>query len=287
MDQIIKLLRKVRYIRAIIEPISLRVQYLKYKRILIKNNKYKEKYRGKRCFILGNGPSLKTQDLSSLKDEYTFAVNNFVISELFDQIKPTFYVITDSNFFDPEKATIYKTLLSIGDQKYKPICIFPVKKKEMLENIGLAQKLEIIYTLTEYDKRTMNVIDLSSWVPKSFNVVLNALYAAISMGFSEIYLLGVDMTGITAIYDETGIKKDGGHFFDGKRELDVHYKKLVNSRDNEFMLIVYSKVFAKFRLAKEYAQKHGIKIVNLTPRGALDIFPLGDLNSVLKKNETN
>ncbi len=33
---------------------------------------YQEKYTGKRCFVIGNGPSLQKTDLSLLKYEYTF-----------------------------------------------------------------------------------------------------------------------------------------------------------------------------------------------------------------------
>ena len=32
---------------------------------------FKNKYKGKRCFIIGNGPSLKKEDLEKLKDEIT------------------------------------------------------------------------------------------------------------------------------------------------------------------------------------------------------------------------
>ncbi len=43
---------------------------------ITKNNykilKYKNMYRGKRCFIIGNGPSLKPEDLARLKGEFTY-----------------------------------------------------------------------------------------------------------------------------------------------------------------------------------------------------------------------
>ena len=34
------------------------------------------KFAGKRCFIVGNGPSLNKLDLNLLKDEFSFAVNS-------------------------------------------------------------------------------------------------------------------------------------------------------------------------------------------------------------------
>ena len=57
----------------------------------------KNKYKGKRCFIIGNGPSLTKEDLEKLKGEYTFASNK--IYKLFDKTswRPDFYAIFDEN----------------------------------------------------------------------------------------------------------------------------------------------------------------------------------------------
>ncbi len=35
--------------------------------------------RGQRCFIIGNGPSLKQTDLTKLKDEFTFGMNRIYL----------------------------------------------------------------------------------------------------------------------------------------------------------------------------------------------------------------
>ena len=54
---------------------------------------YRNRYAGKRAFILGNGPSLNMLDLSKLAGEVTFGTNG--IFYLFDRMgfKPTFYVV--------------------------------------------------------------------------------------------------------------------------------------------------------------------------------------------------
>jgi hypothetical protein len=39
----------------------------------------KDAYRGKRCFIIGNGPSLKRTDLTKLQGEYTFGMNRIYL----------------------------------------------------------------------------------------------------------------------------------------------------------------------------------------------------------------
>ena len=59
----------------------------------------KNKYQGKRCFILGNGPSLKQQDLTLLKDEITFVSNWFVLHDKYEEINPDYYCICAHEIF--------------------------------------------------------------------------------------------------------------------------------------------------------------------------------------------
>ena len=40
----------------------------------------KDKYKGERCFVIGNGPSLRQTDVSKLKDEYTFGMNRIYLA---------------------------------------------------------------------------------------------------------------------------------------------------------------------------------------------------------------
>ena len=54
-----------------------------------------KKYENKRCFIVGNGPSLNIADLESIKNEITFGFNR--IYYMFDKTdwRPTFYCSED------------------------------------------------------------------------------------------------------------------------------------------------------------------------------------------------
>lgn len=55
----------------------------------------KDIHRGERCFIVGNGPSLKVEDLHLLQDEFTLASNRIWLA--FDQTawRPTYYTLCD------------------------------------------------------------------------------------------------------------------------------------------------------------------------------------------------
>lgn len=61
---------------------------------------FKNKYKGKRCFIIGNGPSLVKKDLDKLENEYTFAANMIYHSFKSTKWRPTFYTIADIELCD-------------------------------------------------------------------------------------------------------------------------------------------------------------------------------------------
>ena len=63
--------------------------------------KLKNSQFGKRCFIIGNGPSLKKQDLTLLKDEFSFVTNHFINHKDLKAINPNFYCASDMQFFNP------------------------------------------------------------------------------------------------------------------------------------------------------------------------------------------
>ena len=57
----------------------------------------RDRYAGRRCFIIGNGPSLAKTDLSRLRDEYTFALNRGYL--LFDRIgAPTTFLVAVNRY---------------------------------------------------------------------------------------------------------------------------------------------------------------------------------------------
>ena len=45
---------------------------------------FRDAYKGRRCFIIGNGPSLRRMDLSPLRDEVTFGLNRIYL--LFEEL---------------------------------------------------------------------------------------------------------------------------------------------------------------------------------------------------------
>ena len=69
-------------------------------------------HEGKRCFVIGNGPSLCPEDLDLLCGEYTFAANR--IYNIFDRTswRPTYYLTVDC----PMVPGRYEELLKHADE---------------------------------------------------------------------------------------------------------------------------------------------------------------------------
>lgn len=71
--------------------------------LISKNVSYLNIHAGNRCFIIGNGPSLKKVDLSRLKDEYTITVNQSPRMDNFKDIHTTYHLWVDERFFHLER----------------------------------------------------------------------------------------------------------------------------------------------------------------------------------------
>src|SRR5882762_6648955 len=70
------------------------------RRILKRNEQFKDKHKGQRAFVIVNGPSLAQQDIEPLAKEITFAVSGFYKHEVMKKWQPTYYSLGDPLFFN-------------------------------------------------------------------------------------------------------------------------------------------------------------------------------------------
>jgi len=226
-----------------------------------KNNesiqKVKGIFSGKRCFIVATGPSLTLDDLQLISGEISFGMNSIV--KLYDKIdwRPTFYGIQDS--------LVYEKLESVIKSEYS-------NATNVLVGSNLAEQFEIpsnfvqfpfdnYYHEAERDigKYFANFSDdASSVVYDGYSITYSLIEVAVYMGFKEIYLLGADCN-----YP----KGEKNHFVES-RFVDK------NAASNPIRMRI------GYQAAKEYADSHGIKIVNCTRGGMLETFERMKLEDV-------
>ena len=252
--------------------------YLKNKRNLDKNIELKNKYAGKRCFILGCGPSINTQDLTPLKDELCISVSNFFVHKDFKTISPEFHLfaeshtpITDKQLFD---------LFTGAEEKLSPDqnVFVGIRDNIFVRDNKLFSKNKIYnYTIPcSVNYKTITKIDFTKQLPPIMTVAHIALYLGIYLGCKEIYLLGCDHDTILHLGESRHFYKEnesaltrGGYNEWHHTDWGAHFR-------------AYSLLWAIYKRVKAYAEKENIKIVNSTPKSLLDIFPRRSLEEVLK-----
>lgn len=223
-----------------------------------KINQYKNKYKGKRCFIVGNGPSLTLEDLELIKKEYTFGSNR--IYSLFESTswRPTFYVASDMDLI-PAMVPFMPT--------FSPEIRFIDKEaKNIVGHLDSVVLMNVHLDFFSPKKHTTTNISFSSDPSKRISVGYTVTYIclqlAIYMGFSEIYLIGMDHTFTYVIDSDDNVFKNDGikdHCFSDTKEV------IINPQYREGVEFAYA-------LAREEAKKRGIKIYNATRGGSLQVF---------------
>lgn len=229
---------------------------------------YHNKYIGQRCFIVANGPSLRPEDLSMLyeRGEITFAMNR--IYNVFDKTnwRPTFYICEDE--------------LIAGGQQNKISAIVALEKFIPIE-LKWWHNVEIdnaCYFHINYDnnRRMLHSFstDCAHQVECRGTVTFTCMQFAAYMGFSEIYLIGVDHNYQVTIDIDGNIITDPNqkdYFCEG---YDEDIKDLViHDMGNNTRAYLDARAFCEEKGGKTM-------IFNATRGGKLEVFPRVEFDSL-------
>lgn len=230
--------------------------------------KLKGKFAGKRCFIIGNGPSLTVADLERLKNEYTFASNR--IFGLYERTewRPTFYCMQD---FALIKELVEELPKLIPKVKYN---FFPYNiEGESLKKIGKEKNVFKFYlNMVQFDEEKGPLFseDISEQIYEGYTVTYAAIQIALYLGFKEVYLLGVDHSY------SSNMNKDGKGV--SEKDYAEGMAKVNMSNLNGAQL---DKSTLAYKVADKYAREHGCIIYNATRGGALEAFRRINIDDIL------
>jgi uncharacterized Rossmann fold enzyme len=219
---------------------------------------FKDIHKGKRAFIIGNGPSLKQTDLSKLKNEFTFGLNRIYL--LFPELGFTTSYFVSINDLVVEQCVDEITKLSIPKfiawHSHRYFKAFP-------------DELMFLYTTYTGPKFAH---DVTRRVWEGATVTNVALQLAFYMGFEKVILIGVD------------------HNFASKGEAN---KTVISTGDdpNHFSANYFGKGFRwqlpdldtseiGYQKARDAYRKAGREVLDATVGGKLTIFPKVDYNSL-------
>ncbi|WML25162.1 6-hydroxymethylpterin diphosphokinase MptE-like protein [Neobacillus sp. OS1-33] len=231
--------------------------------------KLKNKYHGKRCFIIGNGPSLKPDDLERLRGETTFASNK--IYKIFNQTtwRPTFYMVVDS---------------IVLEENVKDINLVKAKTKLTLNCYKHLFKADIYFNnnlnKNKFGSFSTNIMES---LYSSGTVSYHLLQIANYMGFSEVYLLGHDYNfkgAISKTKDLSFLKKD--------ENSTIYFSEDYVRPDEKKAGQAPEEMYNGMEKAKIVYESSGRKVYNATRVSYLDVFELRNFDDLFgNQNEEN
>ena len=235
------------------------------KAIYRRTKELKGKHQGKRCFVVMNGPSIRDLDLRFLKDEVVFTSNFFYRGALTPVVEPNYYCWTD------KKALVTDETPQLV-REIKEAC----PNAKLIFNCGGLEKIgvqENVYFT--YCKHLPNLFgvrsDLGGLCSNFTNVSLYTINAAIYLGFTEIYLLGLDFTpgGFVHFYDEPGQSHGPDERNDKLNVVGLHWE--------------YTKAHYEAYALNAHAKKKGVRIINLNPKSYMRAFEFGSVKELTKE----
>jgi hypothetical protein len=222
-------------------------------------------HRGKRCFIIGNGPSLKQTDLTRLRGEYSFGMNRIYLHFPESGFTTTYYVcinglvieqcindirrLTMPKFLSWHSRHVFETLASDGS--------YPEQNTIFLHST---------YTGPKFAQ------DVRGRLWEGATVTYVTLQLAYFMGFEQVILIGIDHNYTTQGPPNTTVVSQGedpNHFNAGYFGKGFRWQL----PDLETSEIAYS-------MAREAYCRAGRQVLDATIGGKLDIFPKVDYSSL-------
>lgn len=232
---------------------------------------------GKRCFVIGNGPSLLPEDLEKLKtfNEICFASNRIYHIYALTSWRPTYYLSLDAVNLMTEINRIKS-----GGNYLKFLSIYAKK-------FGRAESDNIYYLCTKAGFKinpskmsdTLSS-DVSKYVARVGTVTVTAIELAIYMGFKTIYLLGVDnnyakkLLADGTVYVDPAVKTS---YFSGMKDDEGKFG------DGNIALQNIEAFDKSYEIAKKFACEQGVQIYNATRGGKLETFERVDFDSLFKE----
>jgi hypothetical protein len=220
--------------------------------------------------VVGNGPSLKMEDLDLVHKCGIKSIGCNRIYLAFDKTnwRPSYYVHSSAlqapKYAHEIQKHFKKIFCANGVEKY-----FPRATTISWKNLGrVSSSVEFPFCCSD---------DLGKGAWGGCSVAYDAIQLALHLGLNPIYLIGFDH-----VYTDTH-KTSEGNIMVHATEASCSDHFIENYREkgetiNPGMLDVMT---TAFQHARDFAESHGIKIYNLTRGGELEVFHRLDIDIIM------
>jgi hypothetical protein len=228
----------------------LRLMQPKYFVSLQRIQKYQAIHQGQRCFIIGNGPSLKEMDLSPLRHEVTFGMNRIYL--LFEQLgfQTTYYAAVN-------RLVIEQSAAEIVSQVRCPKFI-DWDARDLVEFTP-----DMMFLRTYHDEPHF-FTDIRRGIWQGSTVTFVAMQIAYYMGFETVVLIGVDHNFVTSGKPHQTVVSAGDDL--------NHFSPDYFGKGFRWQLPDLEGSELAYRMAKFQYEQKGREILDATAGGNLQIF---------------
>lgn len=217
----------------------------------------KDSHKGERCFVVGNGPSLKNTDLSKLKNDFCIGMNRI-------------FLAADELGFCPDILICVNDLVveqSVEEfNNLQMPKFFSWRARKWLTMDPWMHFIYTSYTSPKFSK------DVTGRVWEGATVTNVCLQLAYHLGFSEVILIGVDHSFATQGKPNTTIQSQGDD--------PNHFSASYFGKGFRWQLPDLETSELGYRMARKAYEESGRKILDATIAGKLDIFEKVDYNSL-------
>jgi hypothetical protein len=245
------------------------------------------------CIILGNGPSLtkslvKYQD--QLKEYDLVCVNNFVISDIYTCLKPTYYILAAPILYLHE-AKLSSLYLELRNQIFSNIqektswnltlmVPFVAKKSNyfnlFLTNNPLIKPIYFNQTPVEgFSSINKLIFNLGLGMPRPHNIMIPAIMNCINLNYKYIYLIGADHSWLPDINvnEKNEALVNQKHFYDENESRPEKMQDYI-SRPRKLHEIIHKfyLTFKGYWIIKEYAANKNVSVYNASEISMIDAF---------------
>ena len=217
-------------------------------------NEIHNQFRGERCVVIGNGPSLNRTDLSLIKEEYTFGMNRVYLGFEDWGFSTSFLVAVNDLVIEQSR----EELLALEMPTYISWHAHDI----LLPEGGRPDQTYFLYTTYGGRKFARHAAE-RLW--EGATVTYVCLQLAYHMGFEEVVLIGVDHSfQTTGEANQTVVSRgaDPNHFRDEYFGEGFRWQ-LPDLETSE----------KAYRLARESFEEDGRRILDGTVDGRLTVFP--------------
>ncbi len=265
---------------------------------------YQGRYQGRRCFVVGNGPSLNQLDMSRLSDEITLGANRCYLGYESWGVAFSYWGITDW------------LQIEVYGQEYEDNIPEETPKFVPFEYLPYLQ-MKNICPIPYGDRSKVQFLTTPERIGWGHSVTYMLLQVAALMGCDPIVLIGVDhrypfhidKLGFyrrharerlirpfreTMPYQLIQAWRRERRKVKPSQELPLskywvaddargktHFAEMYTSGENKrFLLPQPEEIRREHRCAARWARENGVPILNASPGSALDVFPMISYDSL-------